>query len=50
MALAPILMSAGFFFSVLSPNAERPNRFITLVYLGGLLLALGAVTLGVSLL
>jgi uncharacterized membrane protein len=50
MALAPILMSAGFFFSVLSPRAERPNRMITLVYLGALLLALGAVTLGLSLL
>jgi uncharacterized membrane protein len=49
LALAPVLMSAGFFFSVLSPGAERPNHLITLVYLGALLLAFGAVTLGLSL-
>jgi hypothetical protein len=49
-ALAPILISAGFFFSVIPPKAERPGRAITLVYLGALLLAAGAVTLGVSLL
>ena len=49
-ALAPILMPAGFFFSVLRPDADRPNRLIVLVYLGALSLAAGAVTLGVSLL
>ena len=50
LALAPILMPAGFFFSVLRPDADRPNRLIVLVYLGALSLAAGAVTLGVSLL
>jgi hypothetical protein len=50
MALAPILISAGFFLSVIPPRAERPNRMIVLVYLGALLLAAGALTLGVSLL
>jgi hypothetical protein len=50
LALAPILMPAGFFFSVLRPDADRPNRLIALVYLGALSLAAGAVTLGVSLL
>jgi hypothetical protein len=50
MALAPILISAGFFLSVIPPDAQRPNRMIALVYAGALLLAAGAVTLGVSLL
>jgi hypothetical protein len=50
IAFAPILVSAGFFFSTLSPRAERPNGAIALVYLGAILLAVGAVTLGVGLL
>jgi hypothetical protein len=50
LALAPILMPAGFFLSVLRPDADRPNRLIVLVYLGALSLALSAVTLGLSLL
>ena len=50
LALAPVLMPAGFFFSVLRPDADRPNRLIVLVYLGALSLAASAVTLGVSLL
>ena len=50
IAVAPILVSAGFFFSSLSPRAERPNGMIALVYLGAILLAVGAVTLGVGLL
>jgi hypothetical protein len=50
LALAPILMPAGFFLSVLRPDADRPNRLIVLVYLGALSLAAAAVTLGVSLL
>ena len=50
LALAPILMPAGFFFSVLRPSDDRPNRLIVLVYLGALSLAASAVTLGLSLL
>src|ERR671912_2191337 len=49
-AVAPILMPLGFFLSVTRPDAERPNGVITLVYAGGLALALGALTLGVGLL
>ncbi len=49
-AVAPILMPLGFFLSVTRPDAERPNGVITLVYAGGLALAIGAVTLGVGLL
>jgi hypothetical protein len=50
LALAPILMSAGFFLSIVSPKATRPGRLIGLVYLGALSLAVGTVTLGVGLL
>jgi hypothetical protein len=50
IAFAPILVSAGFFLSSLSPRPERPNGMIALVYLGAVLLGVGAVTLGVGLL
>jgi hypothetical protein len=46
----PILMPAGFFFSVASPTADRPNKLIWLVYAGAAALAVAAVTLGVGLL
>ena len=49
-AVAPILMPLGFFLSVTSPDAQRPNGVIALVYLGGLSLAVGALTLGLGLL
>lgn len=48
-AAAPILMPLGFFLSVASPEATRPNNLIALVYLGGLTLGIGAVTLGIGL-
>ncbi len=47
---APVLVALGFFLSVVSPTAERPNGLIRLVYLGGLSLAVGVLTLGVGLL
>ena len=49
-AAAPILMPLGFFLSIVSPRAERPNRVIGLVYLGALSLAMATVTLGIGLL
>ena len=49
-AVAPILMPLGFFLSVTSPRAERPNGMIALVYAGGAVLAVGAVILGIGLL
>jgi hypothetical protein len=49
-AAAPILMPLGFFLSVTRPDTQRPNGLITLVYLGGVSLAVGAVTLGIGLL
>jgi hypothetical protein len=44
-----LLMPAGFFFSIVSPTAEHPNRLILLVYGGGIVLAVTAVTLGLGL-
>jgi hypothetical protein len=50
LALAPIFVPAGFFFSVLSPRASRPNRLIVLVYVGALSLTVGTITLGIGML
>jgi len=50
LLVAPILVSLGFFLSVLSPKAERPNGLISLIYLAAILLAVGVVTLGIGLL
>ncbi|HET6750331.1 MAG TPA: hypothetical protein VFL71_13835 [Actinomycetes bacterium] len=50
LGAAPILVSLGFFLSVVSPKAERPNGLIVLVYLGALSLAVAVVTLGIGLL
>jgi hypothetical protein len=47
---AAILMPAGFFLSVVSPEMTQPNALILLVPLGGLFLVAGVVTLGVGLL
>jgi hypothetical protein len=46
---AAILMPAGFFFSVLKPNATEPNAFIYCTYVGALILAIGVLTLGIGL-
>lgn len=50
LTLAPIFVSAGFFFSMLSPRSTRPGRLIALVYLGAASLAVGTVTLGLGML
>ena len=50
LVAGPILMPLGFFFSVASPQAQRPNRLISLVPLGGLAVSAGAIVLGVGLL
>src|SRR5258708_34737028 len=47
---APLLVSAGFFFSVVPPQADRPNGLISLVYIGAASLAAGVVLLGKGLL
>jgi hypothetical protein len=48
--LAAILISAGFFFSVLPPNATQASGAVALIYAGALILAVGVVTLGIGLL
>lgn len=45
-----ILVPAGFFLSVLKPDAERPNRLINLAYLGAVSVSVGMLTLGIGLL
>ena len=48
--LAAILISSGFFFSVLPPNATQAGGAVSLIYAGALILAVGVVTLGIGLL
>jgi hypothetical protein len=48
--LSAILISAGFFVSVPSPDATRPNGFVALIYAGAVILAFGVVSLGIGLL
>jgi hypothetical protein len=48
--LAAILISAGFFFSVLPPTATQAGGAVSLIYVGAAILAFSVVTLGVGLL
>ena len=48
--LAAVLISSGFFFSVLSPTATQASGAVALIYAGAVVLALAVVTLGVGLL
>jgi hypothetical protein len=48
--LSAILISSGFFFSVLRPDATQAGGAVSLIYGGALVLAVGIVTLGVGLL
>lgn len=50
VAVAAILMPAGFFFSSIGRGRTVPNRFIGLVFAGAGLLAASLVSLGVGLL
>ncbi len=47
--VAAILVSSGFFLSVLSPHATTPSGIILLAYVGAVLLAVGVLVLGVGL-
>lgn len=47
---AAILMPLGFFLSMPSPSAAAPNGFVTLIYVGAVVLAVSVVTLGIGLL
>jgi len=46
---AAILLPAGFFLSVASPDATKPNAFIYLAYVGAVSLVVGLLVLGVGL-
>ena len=48
--LAAILISAGFFFSVLPPTATQAGGAVALIYVGALVLAIAVVSLGIGLL
>jgi hypothetical protein len=48
--LSAILISAGFFFSMLPPTATQASGAVALIYAGAVFLALAVVTLGVGLL
>src|SRR5262245_35184519 len=48
--LSGILISAGFFFSMLAPGATAPGGAIVLIYAGAVLLAASVLSLGVGLL
>jgi len=48
--LSGILISAGFFVSVLAPGATEPGRAVALIYTGAVLLAASVLSLGIGLL
>ena len=48
--LAAILIPAGFFLSLMSPTASRPNSLIALIYVGIAFLAAAVLILGIGLL
>src|SRR5207245_11550349 len=48
--LSGILISAGFFFSVMAPGATEPGRAVVLIYAGAVILAASVLSLGVGLL
>jgi len=50
VAVAAILMPAGFFFSAIGKDRTEPNGWVALIYLGMVSLTLGVVALGLTLL
>jgi hypothetical protein len=48
--LSAILISSGFFFSMLPPTATQASEAVALIYAGAVILALAVITLGVGLL
>jgi hypothetical protein len=42
-------MPAGFFLSMVTPDADRPNGMIVLTYLGAAVLAVALLILGIGL-
>lgn len=48
--LAAVLISMGFFFSVLAPTTSQANGSVSLIYVGGIVLAISVLSLGIGLL
>jgi Ni,Fe-hydrogenase I cytochrome b subunit len=48
--IAAILIPGGFFLSVMKRGAEKPNRFIWMLYGGAVMLAVGVLATGIGLL
>jgi hypothetical protein len=47
--LSAILISAGFFFSMLPPAATKPSGAVGLIYVGAVILAIAVIALGIGL-
>jgi len=47
--LSALLISAGFFFSMLPPTATQPSGAISLIYVGAVILAVSVLSLAVGL-
>lgn len=47
--LSAILISAGFFFSMLRPVATEPSGAVRLIYAGAVILVVAAITLAIGL-
>ena len=47
--LSAILISAGFFFSMVPPTATQPNGAVSLIYVGAVILAVSVLTLAIGL-
>lgn len=48
--IAALLIPGGFFFSVMRPGAEKPNKFFWMIPVGAVFLALGVAATGIGLL
>ena len=47
---AAIFMPLGFFLSMPAPSSTEPNGFVSLIYMGAVVLAVSVLTLGIGLL
>jgi hypothetical protein len=47
--LSAILISMGFFFSMMPPTATQPNGAVSLIYVGAVVLAASVLTLAIGL-
>src|ERR1700730_13360568 len=47
--LSAVLISMGFFFSMMLPTATQPNGAVSLIYVGAVILAVSVLTLAIGL-